>query len=540
MGERGATLGTTLLVAVLILILGLTAASTGIFHLHFGVRSSRAAQATEAAEATIALTLERLIKEENFGLTQEPSQSVEVTLTDSSGRLSFSPQQAADWGLPTSIFNQSENDTVEGWNARTLPPECLQLIAVGSSGGVERTVEVVARLPRFPYAIAATGQVISQGDLMVGSIERPEDLFGGLEPEKLFPADVLSNANGLAIDLDGKNILISGNLESVGTVKLGDGVRVEGEVRPNAAASDIPKINLDDYLNHPAQPLLDSDRDSPTLSGSRKWVDEQLDISGGLTMDEGVLLVDGDLTIRGGVSGRGAIVARGDVTIHDGAALAGTNQVALLAGGNITVVGNDNGLEQGSYFQGTLYTEGSLIARDVTLVGLFLADGDLKLDNTRVFENADASNITVERSLIEFSYNNGSGGADNDDFTFSPNHTGTATIPFTLEPTDEQLKEMRSILTVGSGDERDVTGLANLLFEAGLTMDGHPVEKPPINASDDYFDVLMMLAMRMGLEDLVPTTTSGVDEQPAYIFELDLNRFLKDSDRLKIMLWEQH
>ena len=544
---HGATLGTTLLVAALILLLGLTAASTGIFHLSFGTRVYRGTQAVETADAAIALCLERLLTEEGFGTADNPEQTVEVTLGDSKGWVTFSSAQAEALKVPRSLDNRSAEAAQEGWGGRVVPPRSLQLIAVGESGGVRRTVEVLAYLPKFPYAIAASGEISSRGDLLVGSIEKPEDLFGGLAQDELHPADLLSNAQGVAIDLDGEDVWISGNLESVGTIELGQAVKVEGEVRPNASSTELPDIDLEEFLSRPGRPISSVELlGSLTIYGSRRWLDEKMDVSGGLTLDEGVLLVDGDLEIRGGLSGRGAIVTRGSVTIHDGAALSATDQVAVLAGGDIIVHGNDRGEERGSYFQGTLYTEGNLEATDITLMGLFLANGEttgirnpgaLKLENARVLGWENATEIEVKRLYIEFNLSNGQG---DDDFQISGGRGPTANISFTLEPTIEQLNQINNLINDRLTNEDgaiSVSEMVPLLVDAGLTMDGEYMDLPE---NMDDWGVLNVIANRMTEADLTPRQRQGARIVSEYIFEFDLNKFLKDSDRIRIMLWELH
>lgn len=545
--SHGATLGTTLLVAALILLLGLTAASTGIFHLSFGTRVSRGTQAVEVADAAIALCLERLLTEDGFGEGDDPAHTVEVTLGDSVGRCTFSSAQASALEVPRSLDNRSEEGAREGWGGRVVPPRSLQLIAVGESGGVQRTVEVVAHLPKFPYAIAASGEISSRGDLLVGSIDKPEDLVGGLTAEELHPADLLSNASGVAIDLDGEEVRISGNLESVGAIELGQAVKVEGEVRPNASATDLPDIDLEEFLSRPGRHLSQADLNSSlTIWGSRKWLDRKMDVRGGLTLDEGVLLVDGDLEIRGGLTGKGAIVARGSVTIHDGAALSSTDQVAVLAGGDIIVHGNDRGEERGSYFQGTLYTEGSLEATDVTLMGLFLANGErtgisspgeLKLQNARVLGWENATEIVVKKLYIEFNLSNGQG---DDDFQISGGRGPTANINFTLEPTIDQLNQINNLINDRLTNEDgaiSISEMVPLLVESGLTMDGEYLELP---ANVDDWGVLNVIANKMTDADLTPKRREAALISSEYIFEFDLNKFLRDSDRIRIMLWEQH
>jgi hypothetical protein len=65
------------------------------------------------------------------------------------------------------------------------------------------------------------------------------------------------------------------------------------------------------------------------------------------------------------------VVATGKVTVKGASQLEGGNGVALLAGGNVSLTG----APEGSYLQGLVYTNGSLSADHVSVVGPTLAEG---------------------------------------------------------------------------------------------------------------------------------------------------------------------
>ncbi|MCA9794982.1 MAG: hypothetical protein KC910_24405, partial [Candidatus Eremiobacteraeota bacterium] len=60
------------------------------------------------------------------------------------------------------------------------------------------------------------------------------------------------------------------------------------------------------------------------------------------------------------------IFCTGDITINGGSALSTDNVQALVAGGNLTIVGDD---QESSHFTGVVYSVGDVDIHDITLVG---------------------------------------------------------------------------------------------------------------------------------------------------------------------------
>ena len=114
-----------------------------------------------------------------------------------------------------------------------------------------------------------------------------------------------------------------------------------------------------------------------------------------VALDQAMLYCDGDLTINGPVTGEGLIVVKGNATFNSGTSLAGTNKLAILAGGNITINGNNN------YFSGLVYCEGVLDASDITIVGNTIVNSSdntgttVDLENVTIVSNEDTADMTI-------------------------------------------------------------------------------------------------------------------------------------------------
>ncbi|MGE0495937.1 MAG: hypothetical protein AB7S38_42420 [Vulcanimicrobiota bacterium] len=539
MKTRGNTLATTLLVGTLILLLGLTAASTGIFHLNFGLRAGHGDQATNAADAAIAQAVERLLTEPGFGKTDDPSQSVEVKLTDSVGRVAFSQQQAADWGIPESHDNRGAAAAVEGWNGRSLPVDAIQVVAVGESGGVKRTVEAIYHVPGFPYALASSGPVHSSGRLVVGALDSVEEAVDGFELEDLSRADLRSNAAGLAVELDGTDTRVSGNLEAKGSIMVSDGVTVDGELRPFAGQVDLPPLEVERYFEKGGRPLLGGE----TLVAGVRESSEHVTRLSQLRLDEGVLLVNGDLIVDGPVVGRGAIVARGKVTLNSGVALAAANEVALIAQDTVTISGSPDG----SYFQGIIYTEGDLVASDITLVGAFLANhpeeainpgSHVTLDNVGLVSVPEAADFIVNRSHVSFSFRNNV--RDNDLFP-----VGDQVVNFTVDFTPEQISQLHTLIFRLQSNDRDNTPrhqIKRLLLDANISgPPGMEFDEQNMDGPEEGVNPLDMVVNALVGQGFSPTggTQTQVTAETS-IFHFGLNEYLSQADRIRLRLWKAH
>ncbi len=145
-----------LLTALMALSLLFTVTATSISQLRFTTHVANAQQAKNLAEAAIATAVSELRKDLSFGqssglLPSMPAARVQVGQGAEQGLLSFHSNKARELGIPLSLNNVDADAPAAGWRGRVVPPEAAQLVAVGTCGGVSRTVEAVIYVPRFPY-----------------------------------------------------------------------------------------------------------------------------------------------------------------------------------------------------------------------------------------------------------------------------------------------------------------------------------------------------------------------------------------------------
>lgn len=233
-----------------------------------------------------------------------------------------------DFTIQTDYQNQPDELLVFG--ARRMDTLFMRIVGVNT---VPVAVRAVARRspPRaFDFAIFS------------GSETQPLELSGNntVDGGTHGNADVLIN---------GSNQL--GAVEAVGSVGL-TGSNHTGDITDHAGSLPLPNI---DYATL-AQGATTVYSGNQTLSGT--WPDGIIIVHGNLTLNgdlsfTGTLLVDGNVTITGNAThitaGQVAIVARGDITILGNAHLTydqprssgGTSSLALVStGGNILVGGN--------------------------------------------------------------------------------------------------------------------------------------------------------------------------------------------------------
>src|SRR5205085_2210527 len=101
-----------------------------------------------------------------------------------------------------------------------------------------------------------------------------------------------------------------------------------------------------------------------------------LTVQGDLILNQALLYVKGNLTVQGGLTGSGIVVVLGSTTVTGATDVAAGNLVALVAMGNVTLIGNA-GVK--NYFQGLVYTRGTFSASNVTIAGTFVTGGALSL-----------------------------------------------------------------------------------------------------------------------------------------------------------------
>ncbi|MGE0490494.1 MAG: hypothetical protein AB7S38_14910 [Vulcanimicrobiota bacterium] len=275
-----------------------------------------------------------------------------------------------------------------------VPAHAIHLVAVGSCRGRQVVREAILHIPPFPYSIASNGR-IEADRVLVGSVENLAAFENGLNPDELFPGHILSNAtdsNGPALVL-GQQCEVLGDARAVGSVDNHGLVR--GQLRPFSEAQAIATIDPTTYDPRGQLNLrsLDSSFENRLSVAGPARRQGDLIVGDGLDLDGGLLYVDGDLVVHGGIRGQGAVVCTGRLEVHGGSQLTSTGLTALVAGGDVTLHG------EGSVFTGLVATQGGFSADNLEVRGVLLAQGDMHLEDTRLYYAPEAGHIELEDRL---------------------------------------------------------------------------------------------------------------------------------------------
>ncbi|MGE0487657.1 MAG: hypothetical protein AB7S38_00430 [Vulcanimicrobiota bacterium] len=415
---------TTMMIAALMLALGFTVVAMGFNHLNVSARLTNAQYASNLADSAIAKAIEEIILDEDFGTPSGSGTLVQVTLpnapADAVGVLSFDETEADGLGINYS-FNNLDSDTSASGDGREVPPEAVHLVAAGRCNGVERKVEAVIYVPRFPYGLAANGPINSEGGLLVAEVADASVLDGGypIPDDQLLPGNVATNATDATTSIDFKttvgNISIKGDLQSRGGASLNGAVAtpadwasiVEGETRLGADQVDLPDIDLTSYAPNSSDPDVTTMTNPPTqpsltLSGVTRS-DGDLTIANDLDLNGGVLYVQGNLTVNGGIKGKGAVVATGHIGISGNSSATSDNRAALLSGTGIDLVGTN---KNAARFEGLVYSHGPVNASNITLSGTAVSTATTSSSYTNVdlYQVEEFSDFTVTSTSGSGSY----------------------------------------------------------------------------------------------------------------------------------------
>jgi phage baseplate assembly protein gpV len=516
-----------LVVTTLAFLTAFVLAGSTSAHLSFANRSSRVLRARLLAEAAITRAVAELQSNPEFGSLEETLQvSLPGNPGGSEGSLSFHPSQQA-----FSTYNLDSDTSRPGFGSRIVPAHSVHLVGEGNCLGVRRRVEAIVTLPPYPYAIASSGPIESDGELLVGSLSGQES-HGPITAETLYPAHLASNdAVEDSIRL-GPQTTIVGDVRSVGGLQLSQGVVVKGQTLAYGQAVALPEIPLESYdpeLSQSGYQELPSELTNATIAGTAR-ADGDVTVYGDLTLEQGKLYVEGHLTVRGPIAGQGLIVARDGATIYTGARISG-GQAVLLSGGDVLLKG---GGPLGSFFQGMVYCEGGFEASDITVVGSFISKGEgagVKLRNARVLGETSSTSWSPTLSHT---------------FHFVPGERRNEPAVQVAEPSAESFSIQVRILSredgvavevddpVGGGTRsytsiqtaaRQIAVLAN---EIGRDMAG-AVGRPGNGRN--------LVAAAETLEAALQRLGEGLGEAAGEGF--DLNQFLSISDRLRVTLWRE-
>ena len=523
---RGGTLVYVLVLSTLMMLTAFVFAGSVSSHLNFVKRSERLTHARLLADSAISRAVAEIQVNSEFGLQGE---SLDVSLPGGQdgdlGRISFSATS-----VNHSTNNLTSDTSSPGWGGRLVPPYSAHLVGEGRCGDSIARVEAIVALPPYPYAIASSGPIESDGELLVGSLV--EQVSGGaIAVESLLPAHLASNDPLPSSVSLGSGSLVMGDIRSAGGIDLSPGVVVRGETLAYGEPVAIPEVDLERYdprLTQTGFQSLPGELAETTVTGSALSKGDLI-ILGGLHLDQAKLYVDGHLSVRGPISGRGVVVATRGADLRAGARLSGGHAV-LLSGGDVSLRGAG---PLGSFFQGLVYSQGEFQADNITVVGSFISQGEsakVKLRNARVL--GDPAFQTL-------------------------NPTGSATFYFVLgESTNEPAVQVPGptsgsfpvevqVRTTSRGPE--ITVVNPLDGSHAVTTSYHTAARQIAVVANQFARQLSeqgavpgggknLVAVSESLERSLEVLAERA-ETPESTF--DLNRFLGVSDRLRVTLWRE-
>ena len=599
--KLGASLATVMMVVAMMMTLAFTVVAIAFNHLNLSFKNSNNSKAKHLAEATLARAVDSIYKDQDFGrFGTAAEKTIRVTLDSlpagSEGVLTFDESTATAEGVPISTNNRTEG-SVTGGGARLVPGESFHLVAKGTVKNSFATVETIITVPKFPFSVAAEGQIKSAGGLVVASVRSdvPYDLNYPIHEDDLQPGHLVSNSNvgDAAVILAGDN-KIYGDLQSSSGVTIEDGTSVLGEIRTDAQKEVLPQTRASDYdpEGKAGMKTVNSGAGQLEIQGYNKSYGD-LTVDNGVRLDGGVLYVEGDLTVSaGGVSGRGALVSTGNITVYGDGEASSDNEAAIVADGNIILNGSSS--EKAS-FAGLIYTRGNLKAEYLRLAGVFVAAGEssnVEFKDTEVYEDASKADIEVKtevsftidpgigpdtrtpygypiateidmsalQSNVE-SYRNPNSGPTEADylfkFAYAPSSTGYATLvpgnpipqevsgpdAFTIDGSKVNMKMFG--VPVSSPAEAEAVALTNI--EAQMVADGLTVTDLQRQTIRDDARAIFAAStpgywISKGAVDY--TGSGGSDPTGStttpFEFSLDLSEFYnKHSDRMTVLYWAE-
>jgi hypothetical protein len=563
--RSGQMMGVFLLFMALVASMAFAVAERNIIRVRLSRQNIDATSAESLAESGLAIAIASFQEDHQFGkkgekfkyeipLTRDPKAYCKVEFSES-------PE-------PGKSFNNHQGDAVAVCGEHRCPKNGLFVTSIGVCNGVTRRMFSVLAAAPYDYAVGATGPIRSRGGMVLGSVPKGFDITKGVDVDKLEEAALLTVASddgdGAAVDLNGDCTLV-GDLKSVGSIKLGSGVKhTKGQALANSQAEDVPDIPLSSYDFAPdLKPLVigQNIQDEPkSYSGLVSWKPngtEKLEFRNGLELNGATLRLKGDVVIHGGIKGQGALIVDGKLTITGTNDLKADNQVALLAGGDIEVIGVS---KESSQFQGLLYSKGpkGVHIENATVLGTVLAAG-------KDPQTGKGSSIEIEKATL--AHTKQSLGADVD-LGWTGQYDPNVGIPLgrDLRGNSLGILKLAPILsTEGQQIDRprpkdfiakkaQLASVNFLITQGGVTYfdpslpDSIKANLVSQNFQPDTAGVISQAyenAINYNLGDINSTVSSvpkptgqGTESSALGAFKLDLNQFLKTGDRLRIV-WKK-
>ena len=464
-------------------------------------------------------------------------------------RLAFSSEE--------SINNVSGDFPVYFDAAKTkvaCPPGGLFLTAVGTYRGISVRSSAMLAAPPFSSAIASRGSIESTEGMILGSVPSGYDHTKPLNKKELMPAEMQS----------GGDVSVRGGGTIVGQVKANKSARVDEKtvdvsratVEGGAKVDEIPELDTTvlSFAGKDGVQALRQDTfvENEKLSGLIEWSGEKLLFQQGLKLNGGILRVHGNVEIHGGVTGVGAILCDGNVTIVGASSLAADNQAAVVANGKISVLGPPDGQ---SYFQGLLYTKSpdGLAVVNSTVRGTVISaapQAKVQVDRATIEFTAKSTHIDFDLGWTGYDPDTGivskvpamSGPDLETRLKLSPIVGPDGNVILQPKPKDFLTAGIRSLSADAFTFEDGAGGkffsassdpkVQEALKAQGFVLDpGGKIQKAIDDLQGNEIPKTLFASLVNTVSNLDPAKpTSGISQ-----FKLDLNQFLKTSDRLRIV-----
>ena len=406
----------TILMASLLLTLAFTTAAMSFSHFTLSNQMDKAAVARSLAEAAANRAIARCLANISYGTKGSISDDIEVAMASAPGgwgKVYFGGHDQLAFGNIPRSNNFLAQDLPQQSTGRVVPSRSLHVIAIGQYAASRRAVETIVAIPQYKYAIAATGNVTSSGGLLVAGVKNPAAVEAGVSliPEDQWaPGCLMSNSSdpNEALNLDSglKPTRITGDVRAVGGIRLGANTSVEGAFKAFTSPEEVPKVAPGDYdtaLMAGVNTTLGANEFNLEINGPARR-SGNLSVTGGLTMDAGILYVDGDVEVHGGLHGKGALIASGKVKIFNQSQFrAADDQAAIVAQSDVEIHGSD---KDDCVYNGVVFTQGNFKADKVTLLGSLCAAGtssQVQLDEVNMLTNPISMdlNYAIEGMLPE-------------------------------------------------------------------------------------------------------------------------------------------
>lgn len=347
--RRGGALGSTLLIAVLLFIFGLTLANLATFDLRVVNRTVERQAALEAAEAGLNHLIARLSKDPTLGAEGEVYEGPDVPAKDGGTfRISFAPGDQH-----RSLNNLSSLKTTPAGLGRTVPANHMLIFAEGRSrAGEKALVECLVRLEAMPYAVAATNRLTTSplGGLTVAGRQ------GRVGDNDLVGSTYSGSSASNSTSIGPVGTLITGDVHSVGGASV-LAAQVAGDIVTDHDIVALPNLNIENFstLDTPGRQLVTGGLTLAGVYSGPVYIDAPPGVPtvfAGLIMNDAVIYVNGDLNVLV-LLGSGAVFVNGSTTFLGAITLnQPSDRITLFSKGDILV--NAAGL-----FQGVLMTQGN-------------------------------------------------------------------------------------------------------------------------------------------------------------------------------------